>query len=122
MSRGGPPARTWGCAAGQDQHFRVRRKGLTESALAGITRNPWRTDHTPGGSSGGAAVATALGMAPLHVASDGGGSIRRTGGGLRGVRLPSPASGACRAIRRRTRARCSTLARWRARSPMPRCC
>lgn len=51
-------------------------KGMTESALAGITRNPWRTDHTPGGSSGGAAAAVALGMAPLQVASDGGGSIR----------------------------------------------
>ncbi|QQX82845.1 amidase [Cupriavidus necator] len=51
-------------------------KGLTESRLAGITRNPWLTTHTPGGSSGGAAVATALGMAALHVASDGGGSIR----------------------------------------------
>lgn len=52
-------------------------KGVTESALAGITRNPWNPEHTPGGSSGGAAVATALGMGPLHVATDGGGSIRR---------------------------------------------
>lgn len=51
-------------------------KGITESALAGITRNPWNTAHTPGGSSGGAAAATALGLGPLHVATDGGGSIR----------------------------------------------
>ncbi|MCY1286838.1 Acylamidase [compost metagenome] len=51
-------------------------KGLTESRLAGVTRNPWHTGRTPGGSSGGAAVATALGMGVLHVASDGGGSIR----------------------------------------------
>jgi aspartyl-tRNA(Asn)/glutamyl-tRNA(Gln) amidotransferase subunit A len=51
-------------------------KGLTESALAGITRNPWNPEHTPGGSSGGAAVAAALGLGPLQVATDGGGSIR----------------------------------------------
>ena len=51
-------------------------KGLTESALAGITRNPWNPEHTPGGSSGGAAVAAALGLGPLQVAADGGGSIR----------------------------------------------
>ncbi|SOZ69603.1 Amidase [Cupriavidus taiwanensis] len=51
-------------------------KGITESALAGITRNPWNRLHTPGGSSGGAAAATALGLGPLHVATDGGGSIR----------------------------------------------
>ncbi len=51
-------------------------KGVTDSPLTGITRNPWNKDLTPGGSSGGAAVAAALGMGPLHVATDGGGSIR----------------------------------------------
>lgn len=51
-------------------------KGVTDSALTGITRNPWDTRMTPGGSSGGAAVAAALGMGPLHLATDGGGSIR----------------------------------------------
>ena len=51
-------------------------KGLTESALAGITRNPWNPEYTPGGSSGGAAVAAALGLGPLQVGTDGGGSIR----------------------------------------------
>ncbi len=51
-------------------------KGVTDSALSGITRNPWHLDMTPGGSSGGAAVAAALGMGPLHLATDGGGSIR----------------------------------------------
>src|ERR1019366_1050187 len=50
--------------------------GVTESALAGITRNPWNLEHTPTGSSGGAGVAAALGLGPLHVATDGGGSIR----------------------------------------------
>ncbi|KJK08442.1 amidase [Burkholderiaceae bacterium 16] len=51
-------------------------RAVTESALAGITRNPWNADHTPLGSSGGAAVASALGFGPLQVATDGGGSTR----------------------------------------------
>jgi aspartyl-tRNA(Asn)/glutamyl-tRNA(Gln) amidotransferase subunit A len=51
-------------------------KAVTDCALTGITRNPWDTDKTPGGSSGGAAVAAALGMGVLHVGTDGGGSIR----------------------------------------------
>jgi aspartyl-tRNA(Asn)/glutamyl-tRNA(Gln) amidotransferase subunit A len=51
-------------------------KAVTDCALTGITRNPWDTSKTPGGSSGGAAVAAALGMGVLHVGSDGGGSIR----------------------------------------------
>ena len=51
-------------------------KAVTDCALTGITRNPWDTARTPGGSSGGAAVAAALGMGALHVGSDGGGSIR----------------------------------------------
>src|SRR5918995_1055918 len=51
-------------------------KAVTDSALIGITRNPWDTRRTPGGSSGGAAVAAALGMGVLHVGTDGGGSIR----------------------------------------------
>jgi aspartyl-tRNA(Asn)/glutamyl-tRNA(Gln) amidotransferase subunit A len=51
-------------------------KSVTESRLAGITRNPWNADYTPTGSSGGAAVAAALGLGPVHIATDGGGSIR----------------------------------------------
>ncbi|UEM22937.1 amidase [Skermanella mucosa] len=51
-------------------------KGVTDSPLTGITRNPWNPAMTPGGSSGGAAVAAATGMGALHVGTDGGGSIR----------------------------------------------
>jgi amidase len=51
-------------------------KGVTDSPLTGITRNPWDPSRTPGGSSGGAAVAAALDLGLLHVATDGGGSIR----------------------------------------------
>lgn len=51
-------------------------KGITDSALTGITRNPWNTNRTPAGSSGGAAAAAALGLGALHIGTDGGGSIR----------------------------------------------
>ena len=51
-------------------------KGVTDSALTGITRNPWNPDKTPGGSSGGAVAAVASGMGPLAIGTDGGGSIR----------------------------------------------
>jgi aspartyl-tRNA(Asn)/glutamyl-tRNA(Gln) amidotransferase subunit A len=51
-------------------------KGVTDSPLTGVTRNPWNPALTPGGSSGGAAVAAATGMAPFNLGTDGGGSIR----------------------------------------------
>lgn len=50
--------------------------GVTESLLLGPARNPWNTDHSPGGSSGGSAAAVASGMVSIASASDGGGSIR----------------------------------------------
>jgi aspartyl-tRNA(Asn)/glutamyl-tRNA(Gln) amidotransferase subunit A len=49
---------------------------LGDSPLTGITRNPWDLAHTPGGSSAGAAAACAAGIGPLHLGSDGAGSIR----------------------------------------------
>jgi len=51
-------------------------KGVTDSPLTGITRNPWNPAMTPGGSSGGAAAAAATGMGALHIGTDGGGSVR----------------------------------------------
>jgi amidase len=49
---------------------------VTESELHGACRNPWNTELTPGGSSGGAAAAVAAGLAPAAHGTDGGGSIR----------------------------------------------
>src|SRR5712671_13440 len=51
-------------------------KAIGDSPLTGITRNPWNPERTPGGSSAGAAAACAAGIGPLHVGSDGAGSIR----------------------------------------------
>ncbi|NBF12559.1 amidase [Pseudomonas sp. Fl4BN1] len=51
-------------------------KGVTDNPLYGITRNPWNTRLTAGGSSGGAAAAASLNLGVLHQGSDAGGSIR----------------------------------------------
>jgi aspartyl-tRNA(Asn)/glutamyl-tRNA(Gln) amidotransferase subunit A len=51
-------------------------KGVTDSPLHGITRNPWDMNRTPGGSSGGTAAAVASGLGPVGIGTDGGGSIR----------------------------------------------
>ncbi|MDR6855898.1 amidase [Variovorax guangxiensis] len=51
-------------------------KCLTDAPLFGRTRNAWHPDRTSGGSSGGAAVAVAAGLAPIGIATDGGGSTR----------------------------------------------
>jgi aspartyl-tRNA(Asn)/glutamyl-tRNA(Gln) amidotransferase subunit A len=54
--------------------FGMLSSGL--SSLHGVTRNPWRTDRNPSGSSSGAGAAAAAGYAPLHIGTDIGGSIR----------------------------------------------
>jgi aspartyl-tRNA(Asn)/glutamyl-tRNA(Gln) amidotransferase subunit A len=51
-------------------------KPVTDSPLSGVTRNPWDLARTPGGSSGGSAVALLAGICPLAIGSDAGGSIR----------------------------------------------
>jgi aspartyl-tRNA(Asn)/glutamyl-tRNA(Gln) amidotransferase subunit A len=54
--------------------FGMLSSGL--SSLHGVTRNPWRLDRNPSGSSSGAAAAAAAGYAPLHLGTDIGGSVR----------------------------------------------
>ncbi|MDQ0584860.1 amidase [Streptomyces rishiriensis] len=49
---------------------------FTEGPAFGATRNPWHTEHTPGGSSGGSAAAVAAGLVPAALGSDGAGSVR----------------------------------------------
>ncbi len=51
-------------------------KGVTDSPLSGITRNPWNPHTTPGGSSGGAAAALAAGIGHAAIGTDAGGSVR----------------------------------------------
>ena len=50
--------------------------GVCHSPLTGITRNPWNPEYTPGGSTGGGAVAALLGLGVLHLGTDGAGSLR----------------------------------------------
>jgi amidase len=72
---------------------RMSELGLwpTTDDASGITRNPWRSDHSPGGACGGAAAVVAAGLAPLAQGTDGLGAIRTTAAacGLVGVSGPT---------------------------------
>jgi aspartyl-tRNA(Asn)/glutamyl-tRNA(Gln) amidotransferase subunit A len=52
-------------------------QGYTDNPVFGVTRNPWNTALSPGGSSGGAVAGVAAGLSPIAIGTDGGGSIRR---------------------------------------------
>jgi len=67
-------------------------KGVTDSPVTGITRNPWNLERTPGGSSGGASAQVAAGLGPLAIGTDGGGSIRIPSG-FAGIYGHKPSSG-----------------------------
>ena len=54
-------------------------KGVGDSPLTGITRNPWNLNKTPGGSSAGAAASVAGGVTSIALGTDGGGSVRIPG-------------------------------------------
>lgn len=64
------------CITGKTTTSELGSKGVGDSPLTGITRNPWNTDFTPGGSSAGAASGVAAGLVPVALGTDGGGSIR----------------------------------------------
>ena len=54
-------------------------KAVTDLPLTGVTRNPWNSALTPGGSSGGSAAAVAAGIGHAAVGTDAGGSVRIPG-------------------------------------------
>lgn len=64
------------CILGKTTTSEFGCKPVGDSPLTGITRNPWNTGKTPGGSSCGAAASIAAGVTPFGLGTDGGGSIR----------------------------------------------
>ena len=64
------------CILGKTTTSEFGCKPVGDSPLTGITRNPWNTDKTPGGSSCGAAASIASGVSPFGLGTDGGGSVR----------------------------------------------
>ena len=64
-------------------------KGVTDSPLSGVTRNPWNLERTPGGSSGGSAAAVLTGIGPLAVGTDAGSASRQHSAVLSAKSRPS---------------------------------
>ena len=87
--------------------------GVCHSPLTGITRNPWNPEYTPGGSTGGGAVAALLGLGVLHLGTDGAGSLRIPAA-FTGVFGMKPSFGRVPSL---SGARRSTCSRTRGRSP-----
>jgi Asp-tRNA(Asn)/Glu-tRNA(Gln) amidotransferase A subunit family amidase len=76
------------CIIGKTTTSEFGCKGVGDSPLTGITRNPWDRRRTPGGSSAGAAASVAAGITPVALGTDGGGSLRIPGSltGLVGIK------------------------------------
>lgn len=68
--------RAGACVLGRTNTPEFGLNCVTEPALWGPARNPWRLDRSPGGSSGGAAAAVAAGLVPFAHSTDSGGSTR----------------------------------------------
>lgn len=64
------------CILGKTTTSEYGCKAVGDCPLTGITRNPWNTNKTPGGSSAGAAASVAAGVTPFGLGTDGGGSVR----------------------------------------------
>jgi amidase len=69
-------SRAGGILLGKTSTPEFGARPTTEGGFCPTARNPWNLEHTAGGSSGGAASASAAALGPLHQGSDGGGSIR----------------------------------------------
>lgn len=67
------------CILGKTTTSEFGCKAVGDCPLTGVTRNPWNTDKTPGGSSAGAAASIAAGVTPFGLGTDGGGSVRIPG-------------------------------------------
>ena len=65
-----------GIVTGKTNTPHLGHKDMCDNLLGPPGRNPWNTERTPGGSSGGAAASVAAGLGPLAHGSDGAGSIR----------------------------------------------
>ena len=74
--------------AGQTTASEFGGVNVTRTVIHGVTHNPWNTERTPGGSSGGTAAAVAGGLVTIATGGDGGGSIRIPAGftGLVGLK------------------------------------
>lgn len=68
--------RAGACITGKTTTSELGSKGVGDSPLTGVTRNPWNPQTTAGGSSAGCAAGVAAGLVPIALGTDGGGSIR----------------------------------------------